>query len=102
MKTMLRIKRLRRMLCTLLLGAVTLTAAACDSTQNEITAADTTGAGTQSTSDTAVAEKTVEIRSLVTNGIDKYTEETEISADAPKSHALYMAKNEDEGCQILF
>jgi len=89
------------MLCTLLLSAVTLTAAACDGTPDELPAADTTGAGTQSTSDTA-AEKTAEIRSFVTNGIDKYTEETEISADAPKSHALYMAKNEDEGAQILF
>ena len=40
MKTMLRIKRLRRMLCTLLLSAVTLTAAACDGTPPDLSAYD--------------------------------------------------------------
>lgn len=42
------------------------------------------------------------IKSFITNGIDKYTEEHVIEDDAPKSTTLYMAKNEDEGAQIFF
>lgn len=42
------------------------------------------------------------IESTVFNGIDKITEDIVIAADAPKSYSLYMAKNEDEGCQIAF
>lgn len=42
------------------------------------------------------------IKSFVTNGIDKYTEEHVIEDNAPKSYALYMAKNEDEGAQVFF
>lgn len=86
----------------MLFCAVMSAMAACDSTDSgNADAANNTGTQTETAMESE--ETTMEpIKSFVTNGIDKYTEEYVIGDDTPKSHALYMAKNEDEGCQIYF
>ena len=98
------IKRyLCRVLCLSLFCLLAAATVSCDSGGDGAQTAADTGIGTE-TSPTEQTEETkmTSITSFVTNGIDKYTEEYVIPENAPKSHALYMAKNEDEGCQIYF
>ena len=94
-------KLFRVLLCTLLICMTAAFAVSCDS--GDAGAAET-GMSSDSISDTAAVptedQKVYNIQSTVFNGIDKITEETAIAADAPKSYSVYMAKNEDEGCQI--
>ncbi len=89
----------RRVLCVLLLCLLAVCVIACDS------GGSTADTGSESIETAAITSGTEDkpmyhIQSMVFNGIDKITEETVIAADAPKSYAIYMAKNEDEGCQI--
>ncbi len=92
---------IKRLLCLGLLTVLCLSAAACKSTADAQTEDSGSAADTQTTTETEETKMT-SITSFVTNGIDKYTEEYVIPENAPKSHTLYMAKNEDEGCQIYF
>ncbi len=95
-------KSIFRILCVLLLCTVTVCAASCSGTADSAdTGTITAQSGENESAPTQTEGQNMNnIQSMVYNGIDKITEETTIAADAPKSHALYMAKNEDEGCQI--
>jgi len=96
---MRNLKVLSRVLCALLLCAIAVCASACDSTP----AADSeSGTDTAAMTETEEPDMGLQVAGFVTNGIDKYTEESIIADGAPKSAAIYMARNEDEGAQILF
>ena len=97
MKKMRILKSFRAVFSILLICVLAVSMISC----NGGGADDTVTASTADTTAAQTEDKNVyNIQSMVFNGIDKITEETTIAADAPKSYALYMAKNEDEGCQI--
>ena len=96
---MRNLKVLSRVLCALLLCAIAVCASACDSTPAADSESGTDTAAVTETEELPLNEK---IKSFVTNGIDKYAAEYVIEDNAPKSAAIYMAKNEDEGAQVFF
>lgn len=93
------LKIIRCVLCALLLYAIAVCAASCDSVPAADTATETDTAAVTETEEIPMTEI---IKGFVTNGIDKYTEEFVVEDGAPKTTALYMAKNEDEGAQVYF
>ena len=103
---MLTLNTVRRILCVVLLCTLAFCIVSCsgaDVPADSTADTDITGGMPTDTAVTQTEDKKVyNIQSMVFNGIDKITEETAIAADAPKSYAVYMAKNEDEGCQIAF